>query len=317
MRFFTSSSSRQGLAWALGLAVTLGLGLEALARVAVYGISRTEKRIVSEAAEARQLKAAGPDGTPVLLLAGNSLLLSDIDLAELRAQLAGVATVARYTVENTAYLDWYYGLKRLHDEGSRPAAVALMLTLDHLNMNSVRGEYFANRLMAARDLPGVMEDAGLDRTQGANLWLAHYSAWLGTKTEMRKLAMGRLLPFSGAVLAQVPSPAPPLPAPDALLEKVTARLRRYRELYARDSTRVCLITPPIARDTAQRRAWLSEAARRAGVELLDPVPPTEYPPTLYTDGLHFGEQAQHDFTHRLSAALRQSRVLGRIQVRTR
>lgn len=295
------------------MAVLLALGLEALARVAVNGISRTEKRIVGEASESRKLRQRDAKGKPVLLLAGNSLLLSDLDMDSLRSQLGGVASVQRYTVENTAYLDWYYGLKRLQSEGSRPSAVGLMLTLDHLNMDSVRGEYFAHRLMAATDLPGVMADTGIDRTQGANLFLAHYSAWLGTKTEMRKLVMGRLLPFSSGVLGQLPSPAPPLPEAEALLEKVSQRLLRFRKLFEGQGTRVCLIAPPVVAETPQRRAWLSEASRRAGVELIAPVPPGEYDRGLYTDGLHLGEEGKQRFTQKLGEALAHSQVLGAVK----
>jgi hypothetical protein len=47
-----------------------------------------------------------------------------------------------FPIENTWFLDWYFGLDRLFSEGARPAIIALCLTRQLIGY-ATDGEYFA------------------------------------------------------------------------------------------------------------------------------------------------------------------------------
>jgi hypothetical protein len=302
MRFSISSSRAIAVALLAGL-VLLGV-LEMAARAAITRISRTERRIYEEGQLAVSIKARSREGVPNLLFVGNSLLLSDLDFLSLSDNLQGVIAPSQYAIENTAYLDWLYGLRRLQNEGSRPATVCLTLSLDQLLMDSVRGEYFAHRLMRPQDTLDVMADAGLDRTQASNLFLARFSAWLGTKTEIRKLILSRLLPFSSDVLMRIPAPrAAALGQREAVVQKIADRLRRFRAVMDSQGTRSCLLTPPVSTDTPERYSILEEGSGRAGVLWLAPVWPGTYEAGLYADGLHLTAEGRGEFTKALVGVL--------------
>ena len=47
--------------------------------------------------------------------------------------------VTRFVVEDTNYLDWYYGLRRLFREGARPKVVILVINARQLMSPNVHG----------------------------------------------------------------------------------------------------------------------------------------------------------------------------------
>ena len=110
---------------------------------------------------------------------GNSLLLEGLDLPRAQQALASRYSVSRFVVEQTQYLDWYYGIRRLLAEGARPSILVMTLPTGHLISDGTRGEYFAHYQMQAGDIVEVARAANLDMTTASNFWFANWSEWLG------------------------------------------------------------------------------------------------------------------------------------------
>ena len=106
----------------------LGLGLEFGLGWGLPRLSHIIERLKTEQAQAVRLKPLVGQPVPVLIV-GNSLLLDGVDISALDEKLRPEHRVTRFVVENTSYLDWYYGLRRLFREGARPKVLVLALHL--------------------------------------------------------------------------------------------------------------------------------------------------------------------------------------------
>jgi len=178
-------SAKTGIMLLLAGLALIYMALEVLSPKILARFSRIENRINHELAQAKQLNALN-DGHPTVLLVGNSLLNEGVQLDSLRADLAPDYAVSRLVIEQTHYLDWYFGLRRLLAEGSHPSVIVLTLDPSQLASGFTLGESFARRQMSIRDLPQVVRDAGLDRTTASTYFLAHWSNWLGDKGYVRQ-----------------------------------------------------------------------------------------------------------------------------------
>src|SRR5256714_14544750 len=136
--------------------------LELAARLLLPHLSQAQHRIAAGFRVARSLPRRWPDGSASVLIVGNSLLVDGIDRVDLQRRMPGYH-VALYPVEGTLYLDWYFGLRRLFSEGSRPALVILAVRVRGGLSDSTDGEAFARSMMNIRDLPGVSRAPKLDR----------------------------------------------------------------------------------------------------------------------------------------------------------
>src|SRR5262245_24902097 len=110
------------------LLVGIAIAVEIGTRVFVPKISRLEGRVRREYAGA----IAPPNTRPVVLIAGNSLLLAAVEFERVQAAFSDELELRRFVVEQTAYYDWRYGLRRLFKDGARPRVVVLMLNAGHL-----------------------------------------------------------------------------------------------------------------------------------------------------------------------------------------
>src|SRR5436853_3958118 len=177
----SSMSARTGLlALVTGLA-GIFLGLVFGSPLIMHRLSRTERRVESETRAASVLRPVTPDGRPTVLLAGNSLLLEGVQLDPLRDKLAPQYAVSRLAIEQTHYLDWYFGLRRLLEEGSHPSVIVLSLATDQLASRLTLGESFAHRQMSSRDFKLVVQETKLDKTTASTYLFAHWSNWLADK----------------------------------------------------------------------------------------------------------------------------------------
>src|SRR5437588_4952612 len=125
-------SSHTGvIALLVGLSVIM-LGFEVGSPLILQHLSRTERRVETELLAARSLRPVTADGRATVLLGGNSLLLEGVQLDHLHDSLASEYEVSRLGIEQTHYLDWYFGLRRLLEEGARPSLIVLSLATDQL-----------------------------------------------------------------------------------------------------------------------------------------------------------------------------------------
>lgn len=90
----------------------------------------------------------------------------------LHDNLASGYEVSRLGIEQTHYLDWYFGLRRLLEEGLRPSLIVLSLATDQLASSFTLGEEFAHRQMSTQDFPLAIQETKLDRTTASTYLFA-------------------------------------------------------------------------------------------------------------------------------------------------
>lgn len=211
----------------------------------------------------------------------------------------------RYVVEDTNYLDWYYGLRRLFRAGARPKAVILVLNARQLISPGVHGDAFASLLMDRRDLLAVKRTVGSDNTTASNLLFANLSRYYGMRSEVHKWFLLRLLPEFPDLAVKLRPAATPLPADPEIESKAAERLREISNLCAQYGARFIFVVPPsaAARDGS---AAIESAGTRAAVQVLVPFQPQQLPDNLYADGFHLNYWGSLIFTQALSNSLRQT-----------
>lgn len=304
MRSSTSSSEhtqRRGLTtatWALlALIVCLLIGTELATRFAIAPRSAIQRRIATESAAARNLRAGD------VLFAGNSLLLWGADVPVLRKAMQPDWRAHRFIVEATTFEDWAFGLANLFEHGSRPSAVFLVLSPTQFAQHSVLGDYFARQLMAPGDLPAVASELDLHPTAITGMFLANRSAFYGLRGELRKVLLLGLVPGLDKLFALVnrANPAdPPNPsASRAQTEMLERHLDRLTALSRRYGIPVILVIPPQTRATDLMDQMKSLASQR-GMPVLLPIAPGALDASHYSDGFHLNEKGRRLFTPALA-----------------
>ncbi|HST10688.1 MAG TPA: hypothetical protein VLL05_09945 [Terriglobales bacterium] len=297
-----SAATRKGfVALLVGLAL-IYLAFEVGSPIILDHLSHTEHRVGGELKAARALQPKTADGRPTVLLAGNSLLLEGVQLERLHDELAPQAEVSRLGIEQTHYLDWYFGLRRLLQEGSRPSEIILALGTDQLASPFTLGEEFAHRQMSARDLPLAIEESKLDRTTASTYLFAHWSNWLADKGVIRQRVLIVLVPNFRALAGRIADHGAHIHDSATLVGMARQRLPELAELSRTYGVKIILMIPPTLRED------YSHDIQQVGVEVGVPVwvlsPPGEYPRSLYRDGFHLNEQGSTDFTSRLAEQIR-------------
>lgn len=275
--------------------------------VAAYGLHRVSKiqhRIREEYLAALRMRQTHYHGRTQVLIAGNSLLIADVDFSLLKEQLPAKFEVKRFAVEQTTYFDWHYGLKRLLVEGARPDVLVLALTARHLAASEVLGEYFAHNLMRAGDLAGVARDLQLDRTTESNLLFGHVSAFYASRSDIRKWLLGKIFP-SMPTLMEILTQAPPQPLNEASLRSIALRLAALKRMTDEYNVHLLLLVPPVP--VFKEDSYLdvlTTAAAAAEVPLLVALPPGELRREDYApDGFHMNDSGAERHTRALAPLL--------------
>lgn len=293
-----SPSLAKRTATLLATIVLCALLVEVGMRAGFSRISRIGKRTHEEYLGARDLKRES-DVSPVLL-AGNSLLLEGVDIPTLESQLPGGIRPVRYIVEQTEYYDWFYGLKRLFAEGSRPAMVVLCIGPNHFVGNLMlldSGPYY---LYSLGDLPAIARLQHLSLTDASSMYFAHWSLFFAAKNGLRNFVMGKIDPPYATFLHELGmQPAPPMTA-HQVTAIATPRLAEIDELCRRNGARFAYLIPPgfVANEDALRGA-----AAAVHVPLLAPVRQSEWPLSKFRDGFHLTPQSSIEFAKLLAPEL--------------
>lgn len=277
--------------------------LEAGQRYLLPRVKAVDHRLTRENAGAEQIKPGPGQPVPVLLV-GNSLLKRGIDLSLLNEKLHPEYDVVRFVVDDTNYLDWYYGLHRLFLEGARPKAVILVLNGRQLISPDVHGDSFATLLMDRSDLLAVKRTVASDNTTTSSLLFANFSRYYGMRSELHKWVLLHLFPAFPDLAVKLRPETPPL-APDEQIGAAAAqRLKQMSEMCARYGAQFIFVVPPstAARDGSSA---IQAAGNRIGVQVLVPFQPRQLPSNLYEDGFHLNYQGAEVFTQALSSSLRQ------------
>jgi hypothetical protein len=236
-------------------------------------------------------------------LAGNSLLLRGLDYPRIRTELAPDAHVVRYVIENTEYLDWYYGLHHLFASGIRPSMVVLCLNLGQTVSPGTLGDYSARHLFGFSELLPVAHDARLSATQTSGLFLAHWSAFYASRATMRNFILNKSAPgYAAAMHALADNIKSPLPPDEELLRVARTRLHAIDLLCRQSGVQLVLLIPP---SMAGRNELLASAAALEKVNFDYPFPTGTLGAELFRpDGAHLNEQGAVQLTGALAARLR-------------
>ena len=297
-----SISARAGIAALLtGLAVIL-LGLELASPKILTRFSRIERRVEDERKAASSLRSLTSDGRPTVLLTGNSLLLEGVQLESLQGDLAREYAISRLGIEQTHYLDWYFGLRRLLEEGSHPCMIVLSLATDQLASRLTLGESFARRQMSARDFALAVREAKLDKTTASTYLLAHWSNWLADKGFIRQDVLILLVPHFRELAARIADHGPHVSDPSVLLGMARERIPELRDLEQSYGVRIVLLVPPTLRQDHSRE--ISELGVQIGVPVWVLSPPGEFTRDFFRDGFHLNARGSGIFTARLGDRIR-------------
>jgi hypothetical protein len=263
-----------------------------------------DARLDREHARAEEIRPAPGQPAPVLIV-GNSLLKKGVIIPLLNKQLGPEYAFTRYVVEDTNYLDWYYGLKSLFRDGARPRAVVLVLNARQLIAPGVHGDAFASLLMDWHDLPSVRREVASDNTTTTNLLFANMSRYYGMRSEIHKAFLVHLMPDFPDLAVKLRPSTPPLAADEEIESKAAERLREISGLCAQYGVQFIFVVPPSAavRDGS---AAIQSAGNRTAVQVLVPFPPQQLPDDLYADGFHLNYRGSVIFTQALSSSLRQT-----------
>ena len=220
----------------------------------------------------------------------------------MRADLAPDYAVNRLVIEQTHYLDWYFGLRRLLAEGSHPSVIVLTLDPSQLASPFTLGESFARRQMSIRDFPQVVREANLDRTTASNYFFAHWSNWLGDKGYIRQCVMILLVPHFRDLAARIADHGSHINDRARLLAMAQQRLPATGSPGQTYGVRIVLLVPPAlgqnySLDIQQLGATLN-------IPVWVPSPPGEFSRDLFRDGFHLNTEGAQIFTARLTEELR-------------
>ena len=295
-------SPRTGILVLLAGLALIMIGFEVISPVVLQRLSRTERRVETELRAAKQLQPLTPDGRPTVLLTGNSLLLEGVNLDSLHDSLAGQYEVSRLGIEQTHYLDWYFGLRRLLEEGSRPSVIVLTLATDQLASRFTLGEQFAHRQMSLHDWPLAIQESHLDRTTASTYFFAHWSNWLADKGVIRQRVMILLVPNFRLLAMRIADHGAHVRDPKLLLSAAEQRLPELGELARTYGVKIVLLIPPTLREDHSRE--IQAIGAQAGVPVWVLSPPGELPRSLYMDGFHLNAQGNEIYTGRLADQLR-------------
>jgi hypothetical protein len=298
----SSMSAKAGIVALLGGLAAILLGLEISSPMILARLSRTERRINSEMRAANGLRPTTRDGRSTVLLAGNSLLIEGVQMDSLRSELGPRYEISRLTVEQTHYWDWYFGLRRLLESGSRPSVIVLTLATDQLASRFTLGEAFAHRQMSTRDFSMVIRKTDLDRTTASTYFFAHLSKWQADKGFIRQCVMILAIPNFRDLAARIADHGPHVNDPTIILERARQRLPDLAELSRTYGVRIVLLVPPALHEDHSRE--IQQIGDEAGVPVWVPSPPGEFPREYFRDGFHLNATGSGIFTSRIAQQLR-------------
>jgi hypothetical protein len=271
-------------------------------------ISRIQQRIRGEKMALLAVRPAAPGAPRNVAMVGNSLLLASVDVPLLNQLGSGKFNYTRLAVEQTQYVDWYFGLKRLFDEGAHPDAIVLVFGARHWLADAVRGEYFAHELMRPLDVFQLAHELNLDRTTASNYFFASFSSWLGGRAEIRTFILSNILPDLQHFVGKLNPGPPSYLAEEVIISKVRERMARLKTLCDSHGVQLITVLPP----TLQARTpfdALAKAAEAAALPLVLPVAKLAYPSALYADMYHLNKRGMERFTRDLVVPL-ESQLLG-------
>lgn len=287
--------------WSIRALLSLSLfciAIEALTRFGFSHISRIEARISRDHRAAVSIRKTG---IPTVLLVGNSLMLEGIDETRLRDSLAGHAQVVRFAIEQTQYLDWYYGLRRIFADGSQPAMVILCMSAGHLISPAIRGDYSAYYLFRLRDIPQIGRDVHYDLTKTSSLVLSRFSLFYAGRNSFRNFALGRADPAYLQVMQSLAVQPGRFPADKEIGRIAEIRLAALRQVCSAHGARFAFLLAP---GFGSGESPLAMAGVRSQTDVMVPFHLNALSRGEFRDGFHLNAAGAQIFTDKVSDLIR-------------
>lgn len=277
--------------------ITLITAVEVGTRSLVYRMSAGLSRIHEEGKAAAHIHREGETYHRVLLI-GNSLLLSDVDMEVLGQGLKPEWSSMRYAIEQTTFYDWFYGLRRLIGDGSRPDVIGICFEPRHLVQSSIHDEIFAHYLLQKRDIADVSQKLRLNPAGSIDLLFGNLSTFYALRKELRKVLLQRLIPGLPNLTGMIVRSPKPLPDLDTMRIVGKQRMEAIRNLAGSSGIRVILIMlPPLLPEYGSA---LEEVGREVAMPVLVPLDSNQISAENYeTDGYHLNASGRKQFTNSL------------------
>lgn len=262
-------------------------------------VSKIESRTMTEAQGARLLQPF-IDGKPSALLVGNSLMLDDVDYPALKQELAGRSAVRRFVVEQTYYYDWYFGIRRLFDEGARPSVIVLGIQPAAIPVNQIRGDYSAYYLFSVPDLLSVARAVDYDLTKTSSLVFARFSLFYAGRNNLRNFILNKVDPGYAELLHNLVTTPGHAPVSAEAVRISVQRLTAINEMCQTYGVKFIYFVPPALGNADER---VLQGIRSAGIRVLEPFKPNQLPDSYFRDGFHLNEKGAGVLTSRLGEEL--------------
>jgi hypothetical protein len=277
---------------------------EIASRYAFPRISHIEARIRGDERQVAAISSsAAAPSAPVVLLVGNSLLLRGLDYPRIQTEMTPDVQVVRFVIENTEYLDWYYGLRHLFASGVRPSTVVVCLSIGQAVSSRTLGDYSARHLFGVSELLPVAHDAGMDATRTSGLVLAHWSSFYSSRATIRNFILNRTAPgYAAAMHSIADNIKETLPPDEELVAKARAHTQALQQLCRQYGVELIILVPP---SLGRYNDLLVSAAELEHVKVDDPLPFGSLGPEFFRpDGSHLNEKGAMVFTEALARSLR-------------
>ena len=277
-------------------------GLEALTRIGYPRINHVARGIRADYRNATALEPVSEHQSSTLLIVGNSYLDLGVRRDALQQEIWPRYSVAYMPISGTGYVDWYFGLRRLFAEGSRPAVVGLCLSTRDVLSDSTMGEPFAHDLMRHSDVLNVKKQSRLDNNETSDFLFANLSTWLGHRRAIHNWLLAKSLPMASDLAKSLRPQNELMPPADAVVAKALPRLRAMKDLCNENGARFFLLIPP-TRDVNDASNELRAAASAEKILVVLPFQHAGLPESDFLDGAHLDPQGAAIFTRRLGPTL--------------
>jgi hypothetical protein len=280
------------------LIVAFFLVVEIFSRQGFDRLSDLQRQTIQEYRLALAMGRNPTNSKRQVLVVGNSLLKEGLRFNDLERALSPDWEARRFVVVQTTYFDWYYGLRRLLQDGARPDSIVLVLSANQLMASTVLGDYFGHYLMTIRDLPSVVRDLRLDLTTAASLLFANVSGFYGVRSEIRKRLLVRLMPDLPQLTTLLTRGKTPQYSDEKVYTRATERLQACKSLAAEYNCRFILVVPPVLR-AQDHYAALQDAGTQVGVPVIVAAGSGTLGPGDFSDGSHLNQQGAVKYTRSL------------------
>lgn len=296
-------ASRKSIALLLVTIALLLLAFEAGTRMVIERKSKVQREVNEEYAKAIAIRKGDASHPKQLLVVGNSLVGFGIDMPALQRSLPSGWQAHEFWIYNTNYDDWYFGLRRLLADGSRPDAIAIVMAAMNWNASGIRGDYSSQYLFRSADIPAVQSQLGLDRSTASGLLLSRFSKAYALRGEVRKIILNQIIPDLPRMYALFqPGPARHIPD-ERVVEVASRRMASYKDVAAAYGIPIIAVVPPITPPNEEYHSALRTAASRAGIQIAIPTEARNLPPSDFADDIHLSKRGASVFTEQLGKVL--------------